>query len=152
MHRTCIPSISTGGGEDSLNLDNLYDDFLAYQEARGCSKLTVVAYRHDYHRLKEFLTANNHELSLDSLTGPIIRRYLIWLRECGYKPWTIRSTSCLPNQSSRSSSTEASKRNSPTDQTPLRMSAQGRPGRARLPVKGRRAISGKRQRSDLAMT
>lgn len=73
-----------------MNLGPLYDDFLAYQEARGCAPLTIVAYRCDFNCLCEFLTTSNLATQLDSLTGPTIRRYLVWLREQGFKPWSVR--------------------------------------------------------------
>lgn len=77
-----------------MDLDVLYEDFLAYQEARGCSHATIIAYRQDYRRLKDFLAANDFPRSLDSMTGPSIRRYVVWLREQGYKPWSIRRRVC----------------------------------------------------------
>lgn len=73
-----------------MDLGPLYGDFLAYQEARGCSPLTLVAYRQDFNRLREFLQAAKVEPKLEVLTGPLIWRYLVWLREQGFKQWSIR--------------------------------------------------------------
>lgn len=73
-----------------MRIDDLYADFLAYQEARGCSPHTLIAYRQDRNRLMEFLGEQGLAPILDSLTGPVIRRYLVWLRERGYAPWSIR--------------------------------------------------------------
>lgn len=72
-----------------MDLASQYGDFLNYQEARGCSPRTRRAYQHDFNRLAVFLSESGFPITLASLTAPVMRRYIVWLRQ-GHAPWTIR--------------------------------------------------------------
>ncbi|WP_374711577.1 site-specific integrase [Symbiobacterium terraclitae] len=77
-------------------LVSLYEDFLAYQEARGCSPHTLIAYWQDLNRLMKYLEAAGVEPAVEALTHRVIRRYLVWLRQRGYFFWLSLFSSCLP--------------------------------------------------------
>ena len=73
-----------------MNLTQAAEEFLAYlQHEKGCSDLTIVAYRSDFRQFLEFLQGQSIPASVANVTTAVARQYVAALSKAGYKPATL---------------------------------------------------------------
>ena len=73
-----------------MKLSQAAEEFLAYlQHEKGCSDLTVIAYRSDFRQFLEFLQSQGIPASVGNVTTAVARQYLAALSQAGYKPATL---------------------------------------------------------------
>jgi len=66
-------------------------EFFRYLEyERGCTAATSRAYSADLRRCISFLREVGLPLEVEALSHQVLRRYIVWMGERGYKPATIR--------------------------------------------------------------
>lgn len=73
-----------------MDLQSLHTEFVTFLQASGASPSTVTAYRSDFRRVLSFLQNGDIDPVLSNLTAPLVRRYLVWMHDQGYAPWTVR--------------------------------------------------------------
>ncbi|UCH36288.1 MAG: site-specific integrase, partial [Armatimonadota bacterium] len=73
-----------------MDITRLHEEFLRYVEVeRGCSLLTVEAYRADFRRFLCFLAEDKREPALSAIDRQTIRAYVAWQRELGNRNSSI---------------------------------------------------------------
>ena len=72
-----------------MNLSAAAEEFLAYLEhEKGCSPLTITAYRSDLTQFLQFLREQHVPATVSNITTAVARRYVASLSQAGRKPAT----------------------------------------------------------------
>ena len=73
-----------------MKLAPLHEEFLTYLELeRGCSPLTISAYRSDFRLFMRHIDSCDAEAVPASVTRPLVRQYIAWMRREGLRASSV---------------------------------------------------------------